>query len=281
MKRSQKKQDADTNSVISSFARTIDESFQAEVEYITGELKKNRSLTYTLSGLLKNDGLIALLDGRLVGSQSAASSPKANSKRRLKAGATKFKHLVDVKGIIGEVLKRLLPKVFTDEVLEGIDPNESFGIFCMALAVTPTTSLPHKYYPDLVDIDSLISACSQRYEQVMKAVLDNKDLDEMKGGFYGAQPDESSQSNTVQCILCTHIESFKDADSVTILEPFDMDSGIEVKSKDGRKLVFNDLKDAFQSDHGVVFPVALGANPPSPYIYMYICARIYVYILYI
>ena len=57
-----KKAEKEADQVVAAFSQALDSAFEAEVEYIVGELRQNRALTHGLSGMLKADTLQALLD---------------------------------------------------------------------------------------------------------------------------------------------------------------------------------------------------------------------------
>ena len=50
-----KKAEKEADQVVAAFSQALDSAFEAEVEYIVGELRKNRDLTHCLSGMLKAD----------------------------------------------------------------------------------------------------------------------------------------------------------------------------------------------------------------------------------
>ena len=47
-----KKAEKEADQVVAAFSQALDSAFEAEVEYIVGELGKNRGLTHCLSVLL-------------------------------------------------------------------------------------------------------------------------------------------------------------------------------------------------------------------------------------
>ena len=78
-----KKAEKAADQVVAASSQALDTAFEAEIEYIVGELRKNRDLTHCLSGMLKADTLQALPDGRLRGelSANARSAQPANAGR--------------------------------------------------------------------------------------------------------------------------------------------------------------------------------------------------------
>ena len=253
-KRSLENSEESANQVIHGFAQTIDASFQAEIQYIVGELQKNKGLTYTLSGLLKNDSLVALLDGRLAAnSQSPASSQKPEQVRKLRNTARVFKHILQSAGVCDAILRKLLPSVFVDaRDLKQLTDDLKIAVLCMLLVVKPTTPLPLRYYKDLVEVDKFIAACSQRFDDVMKSALGVATMEKVMKGYY-----EASGDGDVETIFKTtegrNVKIQCGGDGGRVLDPFDLETGLE-SDVVGRKMVFKDLKASFEAE-GVAFPV--------------------------
>jgi hypothetical protein len=259
-KRQVEKQNAAAEAVVGSFSQAIDASFQAEIAYIVAELQKNKSLTYTLSGLLKNDSLVALLDGRLQRTDFAASASKKKVERQLRSTARKFKNVLDSKGVVDIVLEKLLPEVFTKEAMFDMNDGEKLNYMCLLLAVNRETHLPHKYYPELVEVDKFVAACSQRFAACSQRLKDSKKtLEELKNGYYKVDQ-RKDDYDLVTCLLDTRVgddksvQKFPFRSDVQILHPFDMDTEIEMTGDLG-KVTFKDLKASFANDE-VEFPVA-------------------------
>ena len=249
-----KKQEANANAVIGGFAQTIEAGFQAEVGYIVSELQKNKTLTYQLAGLMKNDSLVALLDGRLSTSDAASSQGVASSVvKKLRASATKFKHLKQTPAVIDELLIALKPTLFNTDNVKPMDLDKKLGYVCLCLAVTPSTHLPHKYFPDLIEVQKFKAACSQRFGSEMAQRLQGKTLRQLDAGFYPLQ-----SNGAISCIFAADDDtdswqSFGAGATVTVVDPFDIDTAISVV-QNGRKWNWPDLKSSFEESH-IVFPV--------------------------
>ena len=254
-----KKAEKNASEIVSSINQVIDEAFEAEIVYITGELRKNRPLTYTLAGVLKNDGLTALLDGRQQKESPATGQPRKGWK--LRATCKRFKGLVDTKGAMEKVLVTLRPDMFTDESTLVMGADEKMNYLCMLLGVSRETYVPCKWFPELMDVEKFVEACAQRYNKCLKHLLGSKNLEDLKKGYYQVS------SDGVTCLfdLPTPKIFHKFSDSATgrteVVDAFDMESEIIVTGDmtfgNGRDMIFKELKQAFQ-DEGVEFPVAWG-----------------------
>ena len=122
-KREQKRLDDQAETMMQSFSAAVDGAFETEVAYISDQLRKNKALAYTISGLLKNDTLAALLDGRLRAAHSQAAdgaATKTEAPKKLRAGAKKWAHLKRQVALIVEILKDLLPSHFEGAFLISI-----------------------------------------------------------------------------------------------------------------------------------------------------------------
>ena len=256
-KREAKREEVRASNIISSFAQTVDASFQAEIDYILGELQNNRQLTYALGGMLKNDSLVALLDGRLQAPDPATAPSKKNLKiaSKLRATATRFKHVSDTKGCASQVLQTIVPELWTAGLMSEPD-NVQLDLLCVLLCVTPDTHLPSKYWVDLHELDNFVPACSQRFAAVMSETVKGMSLEELKKGYYTDGP-----NGGVQCIFSNGLgktdttQEFGDK-PVTIENPLDVDTPVSIDMEDGRKMKFYDLKASFEAA-GVRFPVPL------------------------
>ena len=91
-------QERETERVMESFSSVVNEAAEAEISYVTSRFRGNLPLLYAVSGLMKSDSLVALLDGRMKKAHedqvdSATSQCDKGKVRRLLARCTKFKHL--------------------------------------------------------------------------------------------------------------------------------------------------------------------------------------------
>ena len=114
-----KNAEKEADQVVAAFSQALDIAFEAEVEYIVGELHQNRALTHCLSGMLKADTLQALLDGRLREGQLATSSgaqPDANARgpgiTKLRSASSRFEHLKTQPTVVLRLLRKILPEHF-------------------------------------------------------------------------------------------------------------------------------------------------------------------------
>ncbi len=246
-KRQEKIMDKQAGIMVESFGQAQQEAAEVELAYVTQELRKNPAAMYTISSLLKNDNLVALLDGRLQGCPKATPSKVTN----LRVAYKKFKHLTKTKGLIEKVLARIDPETFSYDVMRHwSDMAEKLGVMCMALGVSGTSTLPNQYYEDLSSQDAFLSACSQRYESLGRLMAGRK-LADMTKGWYDVE-----NEHTVTCFLSTGEararQVFDENASIRILQPFEMTTTIEV-TQYGRKYLCTDLKSGFEAA-GVRFP---------------------------
>ena len=116
--RDQKAMAAQVNQVVDSFSAAIDSAFEAELDYIKEELRNNKPMAYTLSGLLKNKSLAALLDGTARAEADAAlsqgklASPGGQKLMKLRQSVTKWKHLAHQPEAMMKVLHAIEPTIF-------------------------------------------------------------------------------------------------------------------------------------------------------------------------
>ena len=149
----QKKVDKQVHSMSVAFSQAADEAFEAELGYVVAKLRSNRALTTTLSGLLKNDGLTALLDGRMhldndITAASASCGAKPGAPGKIRSTSKKWAHL------------NLQPQV-VDEVLKSLDARFTQGLsICMGLNNSEISNLIHREFQEPcynVNSDNLIT----------------------------------------------------------------------------------------------------------------------------
>jgi hypothetical protein len=180
--------------------------------YVMNALRGNTQLMYTLAGLMKNDCLVALLDGRLT-TDAAGEEPKTfgvqpvfvsgielrGRSKVLRASMKKVSHLTQMKYLLEDLLAQLDPFHFQGEkALVQWKGADLLGVVCFALGVSERASLPHVHYKDCHTVSKFFSACSQRYEKVGKPLL-SKSREQILQGYY------SVESNTIYCnvLPCT------------------------------------------------------------------------------
>ena len=110
-----KNAEKEADQVVAACSQALDSAFEAEVEYIVGELRNNRDLTHCLSGMLKADTLQALLDGRLRAEQLASSSgaqrdTSTRGIRKLRGATFRFEHLKTQPQVVLRILRKILPE---------------------------------------------------------------------------------------------------------------------------------------------------------------------------
>ena len=113
-----KKAEKEADQVVAAFSQALDSAFEAEIENIVVELRKNRDLTHCLSGMLKADTLQALLDGRLRIEQTDSSGAQPEKGRvisKLRVATLRFDHLKTQPAVVLRVLRKLLPDHFPED----------------------------------------------------------------------------------------------------------------------------------------------------------------------
>ena len=129
-----KKAEKEADQVVAAFSQALDSAFEAEVENIVVELRKNRDFTHCLSGMLKADTLQALLDGRLRAEQLANSSgaqPDTNARggtTKLRSATVRFEHLKTQPTVVLRILRKILPEHFPAGTCPSISVLSRFDV---------------------------------------------------------------------------------------------------------------------------------------------------------
>ena len=131
-----KKAEKEADQVVAAFSQALDSAFEAEVEYIVGELHQNRALTHCLSGMLRADTLQALLDGRLRAEQLANSSgaqpdTSARGITKLRAATFRFEHLKTQPPVVLRILRKILPDHFPAGTCPSISMPSRFDVLLL------------------------------------------------------------------------------------------------------------------------------------------------------
>ena len=131
----------EADQVVAAFSQALDSAFEAEVEYIVGELRKNRDLAHCLSGMLKADTLQALLDGRLRAEQLANSSgaqPDTNARggiTKLRSATIRFEHLKTQPTVVLRLLRKILPEHFPAGTRPSISMLSRFDVLLFPFVI--------------------------------------------------------------------------------------------------------------------------------------------------
>ena len=137
---------------------------------------------HRLSSLLKNNTLVALLDGT---ADSAQSQPvAAENVAQLPAILKRFKHLGQQPKLVDKILAAIDGRKFTPAVLEDRHWEEGakLGVIYMYLKQTAESDLPRVYILELKCERTFLSAASQLSQQCRASVL--MPVDALKKGFY-------------------------------------------------------------------------------------------------
>ena len=109
--------------MLAAFNDVMDETVEVELKYVSEALRKNVSLLYTLSGLIKQDALVSLLDGRGRQVHEARIAEEASTVKvlQLRRSASKWKDLKLQPAVIHAVLQAMEPGWYTQEGHQYID----------------------------------------------------------------------------------------------------------------------------------------------------------------
>ena len=249
-KRLEAHQQKEATQIIDSFSSVVNESAEVEIAYVSSKLRENLPLLYTVSGLLKSDSLVALLDGRIKKSQqdqidSASSQQNKTPERIMPMRFSKFKDLggdASAEKLVLDVRSTLEPVLFNLDAREVLIASSScIGALCMALRVAAETFLPSKHFDDIRSHAQFQLACEERYKSLgrpshgctLRIVLD---------GFYLV--DEKS----IYCALDNKVEktmlSFPHADTIEIIDKYNIESGATLTSA-GVSTEVKNLSEAF------------------------------------
>ncbi len=91
-KRELEAQESQADALIQSFGQAAQMAVEREIDFVVAALRANTNLLYTLSGLIKDDGITALLDGRLRDERKEVDVDKLKQ-RKLRQSLKRFKHL--------------------------------------------------------------------------------------------------------------------------------------------------------------------------------------------
>ena len=90
-KRELEAQESQADALIQSFGQAAQMAVEREIVFLAA-LRANTNLLYTLSGLIKDVGIAALLDGRLRDGRKEVDVDKLKQ-RKLRQSLKRFKHL--------------------------------------------------------------------------------------------------------------------------------------------------------------------------------------------
>ena len=133
-----------------------DLALERELNFVCEELRKNEPLLYRLSGYLKDDSLVALLDGRMnatVGQESAALSNGKGSKPTsgvLRQAWKKWEHIEGVTAFLICLLRAAWGLEVHNDCPEGLkidgqpaDNKKHLGSFLMLMRQKSQWRMPH------------------------------------------------------------------------------------------------------------------------------------------
>ena len=102
-----------TNLMLEGFAGAMDAALEAEIECVVQKFRQTPALLYSVAGLMKNDSLTALLDGRGHNiMKESANAPLPIKVVKLRRTARKWKHLKEQPAVATKILEALEPDWF-------------------------------------------------------------------------------------------------------------------------------------------------------------------------
>ena len=270
-KRLEARQQKEDEKIVESFSSVIDAASEREIAYVCDELRKNIPLLYSLSGLLKSDSLVSLLDGRMkkqldVKKEQDSALSQKPVHRVIPLKVTKFKHLgVDaaVEQLALDVLARLEPVLFSEETRKTlIEESAVVGALCMALRVCPETFLPSKHFEDVRSHPRFQLACEERYKSLGRP-LHGCTLETVMAGFYVVQ------GKTISCAIDGKAEKtllrFPHSDTIEIIDKYNIETGATV-TNEGLETELKNLSEAFAAKDMTTFdPNAKWELPPAQF----------------
>jgi hypothetical protein len=231
--------------VQSGFGAVTQIAIEAELEYIKTELRKNQPLMYTISGLLKNDTLCALLDGRLNVDQDEPTEKKPKL-LMLRSSFKKFKNIRQVKPT--STLPKTVCEHIDREAFERHPQGDDFdwyGAMCFALRVDCDTMMPMTIWPETKIVEKFLAACVQRYAAMGEAF---KDKDPAAWHYFYV-----AGTTKVKTTLGAHELTFEGAEDLQLINGRTLNPSVKFKTG-GHTVTVTDVAQSF---------VAMGLELPS------------------
>lgn len=235
------------DSIADAFASVTNLALEAELKWLTEELRNDPSTFWTLSGFMRSGTLAPLLKGELVtsGASSDASGGDANRKK-IRPTATKFKHLKTNNTLLMSILGRLEAKFLGMEPAQ-IEPDV-FTLLTYCLGVSDDAVLPSQYLVDCAYVDKFVNACVARYRN-MGSKLADVTLAMLKDGSYHGY--YTTDDKSVKCTVGEGaVLSFAFAQSIEIDDEFNPEATATIVINDSAPTMTVDLKSQFEM-HGV------------------------------
>ena len=258
-----KKAEQEAKQMAAMFHSATEIGVERELEYITGELRKNLPMMYRLSGFLKDDTLCALLDGRMSSAESALSPPakKARQSVVLRATWRKWTHVTEERSFV----MRLYRAAWGLEDSTACPPSlkvgdeepgtpEVLGAVLLLLRKTFEDKMPQTAYTDLKSQDDLFAPVHERAVKTREDHYQTWQPRDYLNGFFA----DLSDHGGVVCTLDTRPEGeraiFKiDGATDYVLEDcFDPETAVSFKINN--KEMHADGLSAFFTENGISFP---------------------------
>ena len=179
------------------FAGATQLAVDRELDYICTELRKNPPLMYTLSSYLKDDTLIALLDGTAAAGmepRGAKGTKPAGRVLKLRAGWKKWKHLASSPILVNELFALVFDlkgaELEAALSLEEWTPQVKIRMMCTRLQIDEDSKLPSEYDVQIHTHDDLKRAVRQRIGSQPCAALHDMTFEQFKRGYYNNGQDD-------------------------------------------------------------------------------------------
>ena len=202
-----------------------------------------------LSSLLKQDTLVALLDGTSAAAQS--QTVPVEKAAMIPASVKKFRHLIAHPKLVDKIMMVLDPlRFFQSELNSPLWKVETkLGVIYIYLKETPESVMPSVYVEELKNEKAFLAAVSQISKK--NVVATKLSVGDLKKGFYNVngtavewpwkgEGDDASERARV-CLS----EMGK---TIVVADPFDIDSVAVVTTATGRSVKSEPLRQLFESE---------------------------------
>ena len=209
-RRQQAQADKEAVAIVKGISTICSEADQTELDYVMGRLSDNKNLLQRpvegpgafyvisyllhpflvrlscmpprrLSSLLKQDTLVALLDG--TSAAAASQTVPVEKAAMVPASVKKFRHLIAHPKLVDKIMMRLDVLRFSQSELN--DPlwtvETKLGIIYMYLKEKPESVMPSVYIEELKNEKAFLAAVSQRSKKNVAAT--KLSVEDLKKGF--------------------------------------------------------------------------------------------------
>ncbi len=254
-KRLHKKLEKEAASMILNFQTVAQDAAEAEIKWVINILRMSPKLMYNISGMMKDEGFVGLLDGTLVHDVDLATPPKKRKvaedaeHKKLRTTMKRFKHLTQTNGLCSMILKA----VAGDEVfgLTEAEMVDQVGLMCLIAGAQRETLLPMAYDSNIITQGDLVAAFVARYKKIGRPLTGVKKEVFMQGVY------SVNSSLAIECLYDKAPEKktieLEDVIAVEITDRFVIKTTAAVTLVSGMTLLMTDLDDSFE-ELGVTLP---------------------------